>query len=156
MKNIFPLRQNGAVGENIVLPGSQAQPEHKAHWAHPTKPERFKNFIHLGPPRSLGPNLFSRPDYPTRIPIGTNIRVYLGSTQDLGDTTHDIRLDHEPGASPMSCRPYKIECPRLAVMEPGISVRLRPRLRQLPIYRNNLNCSLVSINTKASSFIKVR
>jgi hypothetical protein len=47
------------VGENIVLLGSQAQPEHKAHWVRPAGLERFKNFIHLGPPRSSGPNLFS-------------------------------------------------------------------------------------------------
>lgn len=121
------------VWENIVLLGSQAQPEHKAHWARPTRPERFKNFIHPGLPRSSGHNLFSRPDYPTQIPISTNIRIYLRSTQDLRDTTHDIRLDRAPGTSPMSSRPYKIEPPRLAVVEPGISVCPKPRLHQLPI-----------------------
>jgi hypothetical protein len=71
--------------------------------------------------------------YPTRIPTGTNDRVYLRSTRDLRDTTYDIRLDRAPEASPMSCRSYKIERLRLAVVEPGISVRPRPRLHQLPI-----------------------
>jgi hypothetical protein len=62
-------------------------------------PSIKERIIHPSPLRPLGTNLFNWPELPTQILVDIHVRVYLGSTRNLRDTTHNMKLDCAPEVS---------------------------------------------------------